>query len=375
MVNKTKSTIPIQPINPGENGLKVAKNNFLKNKWMLISSLVFAGLFSLCMGFVVWYKLNLRPVSNDISQLVKVNIESGSSLNQIANYLEGESIIKSSSAFLVYVRLIGKSDSLQAGSYRLSPAETIPQIVAHLIDGSVDTFSITFYPGSTLVDNTDKSKKYDITTILKNASYSESEIRAALNKTYDNPLFIDKPAGTSLEGYIYGETYNFNIGTSVEDVLNRTFDEFYKQIQDNDLIAGFKKQGLNLYEGITLASIVQREVYGYEDQQKAAQVFLLRLKLGMSLGSDVTYQYIADKTGVPRDPDLDSPYNTRRYTGLPPGPISNPGLNALKAVANPAKGDYLYFLSGDDDVTYFAHTQAEHEANIANYCKEKCSTP
>lgn len=375
MVNKTKSTIPIQPINPGENGLKVAKNNFLKNKWMLISSLVFAGLFSLCMGFVVWYKLNLRPVSNDISQLVKVNIESGSSLNQIANYLEGESIIKSSSAFLVYVRLIGKSDSLQAGSYRLSPAETIPQIVAHLIDGSVDTFSITFYPGSTLVDNTDKSKKYDITTILKNASYSESEIRAALNKTYDNPLFIDKPAGTSLEGYIYGETYNFNIGTSVEDVLNRTFDEFYKQIQDNDLIAGFKKQGLNLYEGITLASIVQREVYGYEDQQKAAQVFLLRLKLGMSLGSDVTYQYIADKTGVPRDPDLDSPYNTRRYTGLPPGPISNPGLNALKAVANPAKGDYLYFLSGDDDVTYFAHTQAEHEANIANYCKEKCATP
>ena len=94
----------------------------------------------------------------------------------------------------------------------------------------------------------------------------------------------------------------------------------------------------------------------------------------MPLGSDVTYQYIADKTGVARDPNLDSPYNTRRYAGLPPGPIATPGLGSLRAVATPAVGDYLYFLSGDDNVTYYSHTLAEHEANISAHCKIKCST-
>jgi UPF0755 protein len=103
-----------------------------------------------------------------------------------------------------------------------------------------------------------------------------------------------------------------------------------------------------------------------------AQVFYSRLALGMPLGSDVTYQYIADKTAVARDTNLDSPYNTRRYAGLPPGPISAPGAKALAATASPAEGDYLYFLSGDDDVTYFARTLEEHESNKVNHCQEKC---
>jgi UPF0755 protein len=129
-----------------------------------------------------------------------------------------------------------------------------------------------------------------------------------------------------------------------------------------------------LYEGITLASIVQREASTPADQQQVAQVFYSRLAIGMQLGSDVTYQYIADKTGVARDPGLDSPYNTRRYTGLPPGPIAVPGSSALLAVANPAEGDYLYFLAGDDGATYFARSLAEHEANIVDHCAVNCST-
>lgn len=375
MDNKTSTKIPVQPIIPGENGLKIAKKDLFKHKWLIVIAVITSFILAVGFGFFVWYKLQLRPVGKDISQLIKVEIIEGSSPNQIADYLENEKIIKNSTAFLLYVRLIGKSNYLQAGSYRLSPAETTPQIVGHLVNGSVDTFSITFYPGSTLVDNTNKAKKYDVTTILKNAGYSIEEINKALNKSYDGPLFKDKPASASLEGYIYGETYNFNVGASVEEILQQTFDEFYKQIQNNNLIEKFKKHGLNLYEGITLASIVQREVYDYNEQRQAAQVFYLRLELGMSLGSDVTYQYIADKSGIPRDPDLDSPYNTRRYTGLPPGPIASPGLNALKAVADPAGGDYLFFLSGDDEITHFAKTQAEHEANIVNYCKVKCATP
>jgi len=130
-------------------------------------AIILSLILSLSFGVFVWYKLQLRPVGQDISQLIKVTIDEGSSPNQIANYLENEKIIKSSAAFLLYTRLTDKSNYLQAGSYRLSPAETVPQIVAHLVDGSVDTFSITFYPGSVLVDNTNKTKKYDVTTIIK----------------------------------------------------------------------------------------------------------------------------------------------------------------------------------------------------------------
>ena len=150
----------------------------------------------------------------------------------------------------------------------------------------------------------------------------------------------------------------------------------------NNLVEGFKQQGLTLYEGITLASIVQRESITppdtsepSADQKQIAQVFYSRLAAGMTLGSDVTYQYAADKLGVARDVNLDSPYNTRRYKGLPPGPIASPGLTALKAVAAPAAGDYLFFLTGDDNITYFAHTDAEHKANIINHCAKNCSTP
>lgn len=316
-------------------------------------------------SLAIWFNVQLTPVNKDISQLKKITIAAGSTSSQIGQELEKQAIIRSSTVFNICVKLFNKNNVLKAGTYHLSPAETTPQIIEHLSKGLVDQFSITFYPGATLTD---------ATKVLGNAGYSDQEIAAALKKTYDSPLFIDKPSTADLEGYVYGETYNFNTGSTVEDILKTTFNEFYSQIQKYKLIEGFKSHGLNLFQGITLASIVQREDSNPKYQGQVAQVFYLRLQLGMLLGSDVTYQYIADKTGVPRDPNLDSPYNTRRFTGLPPGPIASPGLPALMAVADPATGDYLYFLAGDDKIVYFAHTLAEHEANIANHCQENCST-
>jgi UPF0755 protein len=128
-----------------------------------------------------------------------------------------------------------------------------------------------------------------------------------------------------------------------------------------------------LYQAITLASIVQREEPDATSQKQVAQVFYLRLAKDMPLGSDVTAYYGADQIGAERAVTVDTPYNTRIHTGLPPGPIATPGLTALQAVAAPASGDYLYFLSGDDDVTYFAHTDEEHEANIKAHCQIKCA--
>jgi UPF0755 protein len=314
-------------------------------------------------GLFMWYQEQLKPVASSGDSRVRLTIAPGSSPSSIASKLKSEGLIRSTTAFSIYTKLSDTENTLKAGVYNLKPSETTQQIVDHLVSGKQDTFSLTFLPGDTLVNNRKK---------LIGAGYGEQEVDAALSKTYSRPLFAGKPAQADLEGYIYGETYEFNSTDNVETILNKTFDEYEKAITANNLVEGYKKQGLTLYQGITLASIVQREVTGVEDEKQVARVFLNRMKAGMSLGSDVTYQYAAKKMGVAPTPLLESPYNTRKYTGLPPGPIAAPGLGSLQAVATPGSNDYLFFLSGDNDVTYFAKTDAEHQKNIVNHCKVKC---
>jgi len=374
---KVLINIVAQPINGQPSGLSHNEGRSI-NRILLMSICIFISvIIGILLSSVLWLSIQLSPVNSSSIQLIKVTVASGSTSVQIGDELEKQSIIRSSNAFSMYLRILGKSNVLKAGTYRLSPSETVDTIIEHLSKGTVDQFSITFYPGATLIDNTTKSgsKKYDVTTVLQNAGFTDEEIKSSLDKTYEGPLFTNKPLSTDLEGYIYGETYNFNVGVTIDDILQAVFVEFYAKIEDNKLVESFASRGLNLYEGITLASIVQREANTADDQKQVAQVFLSRLDIDMALGSDVTYQYIADKTGVMRDTNLDSPYNTRRYPGLPPGPIATPGLSALIAVAQPAEGDYLYFLSDSDGKLYFARTLAEHEANIINHCKEACITP
>lgn len=323
-------------------------------------------LLLMCIGVFAWYTAQLQPLAPGSVGKISADIAAGSSPAQIGLLLEEKKIIRSHIAFDIYTRLSGTQSALQAGLYSLSPSESTEQIVAHLTEGRTDEVAITFLPGATVAENK---------AVLLKAGYAETEIDAALGKTYDHPLFTDKPASADLEGYIFGETYHFDGNATVEQILVRTFDEYYEAIKDNNLIESFRARGLNLYEGITLASIIQREVPGADDQKQVAQVFFTRLAREMVLGSDVTYQYAAKKLGVTPSPSLESPYNTRRYPGLPPGPIAVPGLSALWAVAAPATGDFLYFLSGDDNKTYFSHTNEEHEAAIRDHCQVKCLLP
>ena len=333
-------------------------------KW-IIAALVFVIVIiaALAIGAYTWYRHELEPVTPGSHQKVRMTVPSGMGPAAIGQLLKKEHLIHSTAGFDWYTRLTHTSNVLQAGTYSLGPGMSLPDIVSHLKDGKTDTVTITFLPGATVAQD----KK-----VLKEAGYSQKEIDTAFGKDYQHPLFASKPASADLEGYIYGETYVFPASATVEDILTRTFDQFYGVVQQNDLVSYYKKRGLTLYQGITLASIIQREVAEPQDMKQVAQVFYLRLKQDMPLGSDVTYQYAADKMGVQRDPALESPYNTRIHKGLPPGPISAPGVDALQAVAHPAKGDYLFFLSGDDDKTYFAKTQAEHDRNIKDPCKVKC---
>ncbi len=315
-----------------------------------------------CIGMVGWYFMQLMPVDASKSDRVTVQVEMGASPDMIASKLKSQGLIRSELVFMLNARFTGVQGKLQAGTYRLSPSESTPAITGHLVKGITDTFDITFLPGATVKQNKD---------VMMKAGYSKQEVDEAFAATYDSPLFESKPKDADLEGYIYGDTYKFTMGVPAKKVLERIFTQFYATISERRLDRGFQKQGLTLFQAITLASIIQRESGG-GDEAQISQIFQTRMKIGMPLGSDVTYQYIADKTGVERDVNLDSPYNTRRYTGLPPGPIATPGLAALRAVSLPAEGDYLYFLSGDDDVTYYGKTIEEHNANIKNHCQKKC---
>ncbi len=367
----TVDPIVPQPINGQTSGLRLRKK-YVTKIILRISMLLAAVVIGSGLAAWMWYGVQLTPLVNSKEQLIAVTIESGSTPSQIGNLLQDKAIIRSSLAFDVSTRLSGTRSKLQAGTYRLSPGDSTPQIVKHLTSGKVDQFNITFLPGATLKQHS---------KVLLSAGFSQSEVEAALSKSYDSPLFEGKPAGTDLEGYIYGETYSFSSGATAEVILQRTFDEFAQVIKDNNLIANFKQQNLTLYQGITLASIVQREVRSSSstepssDQLQVAQVFHTRLNAGMPLGSDVTFIYAANKLGVMPISTLDSPYNTRIVTGLPPGPIASPGITALKATSAPATTDFVYFVAGDDGKTYFGRTLEEHEANVAKYCTVECNKP
>lgn len=333
-------------------------------RWVLVGLL--AAIILVVGGLGLWYELSLRPVNAQDTSRTKVTVSEGMTPSAIGKLLADNKLIRNQYVFDVYTRMTNTRSKLQAGSYRLSPSESMQSIVNDLVAGKIDEFSLTFLPGATVQEDKDA---------LVKSGYDKASVEAAFSKTYDHPLFATRPAGADLEGYIYGETYKFSGDASVEQILTTAFDEYYRVIKENKLVDGFKKQGLSLYQGITLASIVQREVPNMDDQRQVAQIFLSRLKMDMPLGSDVTYHYAAKKLGVEPSPSLESPYNTRIHTGLPPGPIATPGLSALEAVAHPASGDYLYFLSGDDDKTYYAKTEQEHQANIDTHCKIKCLGP
>jgi len=339
--------------------------------------------FLTCVGLWVGYLIQLQPVNTSDTSAQKVVIKSGQTFGEIAQYLQQRSLIRSPLAFEIMARLSGKHNDVKAGTCVLHRNETATQILDKITSGCHDFKSITFYPGATLYKSRSKPTSMDVTDVMLAAGYSQEEVDGALEATYTTKgidLFAGKPAGASLEGYVYGETYYVDVDASAQEVLQTTFDQMASDIQTGGYVEKFKAHSLTLYQGITLASIVQRELSCssgatacYQDQETIAQIFYTRYTSGMTLGSDVTFYYAADKLGVDPSTTIDSLYNTRRYAGLPPGPIAAPGKHALDAVANPASTDYLFFVAGDDGTVHYARTDAEHEANIAKYCLKLCS--
>ncbi|MBR3264059.1 endolytic transglycosylase MltG [Candidatus Saccharibacteria bacterium] len=318
-------------------------------------------------------------------EYIDFSVKSGDTINVIADNLESIDLIRSSFVFQVYMRSQGLAEQVKIGDYQFRRNMTVAQIGAQLVEGAKNpnVFSFTILPGSTISD----IKK----DLLKLGYYTETEINAAFAKNYrGTSAEIDKllqnwPAANEygaepLEGYLFGDTYEFYKTDSVEKIITTAMKALWDVVEGNDLVGKFAAHNLNLYQGITLASIVQRES-GTTGQATVAQIFYTRLSQNIVLGSDVTTQYAVDLVDPGRTTytsnylalEIDSPYNTRKYQGLPPGPICNPGVSALLAVANPADTSYLYFLTGDDGVMYYSYTEEEHNRNIVEHCQELCN--
>lgn len=345
----------------------------------LFALLVVAGV-----GGYVFYRINLLPVITDLDcsseqsplpqgcEKITFVVKNGEGSTQIANNLADAGLIRNSLVFQIQYRLFYASKSLQAGTYNFDKTMNMDSIISAIVDGAADNvFSLTVVPGNTIMD---------VKAKLMEQGYDADAIDIAFHANYNHPVLADKPEGASLEGYLFSETYEFFRDESLEKIVVTMLDTLYQAVTENDLIAAYAEHGLNLYQGITLASIVQQEAKN-DDMPGVAQVFYNRLSAGMTLGSDVTIQYALDLADPNREVytnnesalAIDSPYNTRLYAGLPYGPISNPSLNALLAVAHPVDHAYLYFLTGDDGLVYYSSTDSEHQQNIIDHCQELCS--
>lgn len=185
--------------------------------------------------------------------------------------------------------------------------------------------------------------------------------------------FLNDPKIKSLEGFLYPDTYNFFADATASDIIKKLLDEFDYKVTDQ-MRADLKSQKRSLYDSVILASILEREISNkpaYDSERDIVSgIFLNRLRIGMGLQSDATVNYITGKTSTrPSLSDLaiDSPYNTYKYRGLPPGPINNPSLSSIKSAIYPQVSNYFYFLTDKSGQAYFAKTYAEHQANIGKY--------
>jgi UPF0755 protein len=338
---------------------------------VLVLLLIIAGA-----GAVIWYQSSISAIydvkcTTKECESQKFTVVSGEGAAQIADKLEQAGLIKSAFAFRIYLTLNPDKRNLLPGEYYFSKNMSVEQIVKSLNTGIVArTVTITFLPGETVRAARKK---------LIDAGFDEAEVDEALGKQYNHELLKSKPADASLEGYIWGDTYEFYADAKVEDILKILFDQMLKVVNEEGLVAKYQARGLTLHQGITLASVVQREsTADYEEQRHVAQVFLTRYARGMALGSDAIIAYRADQLNPYRNKKdmsylstIDCPWDSRHCAGLPPTPISSPGRNALKSVADPTDTQDLYFLTGDDGKMYYAKTEAEHNANKV-HCPNLC---
>lgn len=286
-------------------------------------------------------------VENSTIQKI-INIPSGTNAKEIVHILEKNEIIrKNNYLFIILIKLSKLEDKLKFGEYNLSPSLNMLQILNKLARGEIVVYKITIPEGYTsiqIAELLDKKEIVEKESFLKLVKYGEK----------------------SWEGYLFPDTYEVPKKYGAENMFKLMLSNFEQVAVDNKLINKAEQTGFTMDEIITLASIIEKEAKFAEEKRQISSVFHNRLKSGMKLQSCATIQYILGKPKEKleeSDLEIESPYNTYLYKGLPPGPICNPGIDSIIAALEPANEDYLYFILGDNGRHIFSKTYEEHLKN------------
>lgn len=254
------------------------------------------------------------------------------------------------------------------GTYIVTVGESYRSILADLRQTKKDVVKITIPEGFSLAQIGERVHR-----MIPSISI-ESWNSAVASADFDGNSFVvkaQKPKSVDLEGYLFPDTYEFSTDATAADVVLTMLQAMEGHVNDLGSLGGDAK-GMTIHEALTLASIIEKEVRTPSAMNNVADVFLKRLAVGMPLQSDATINYVIagnDPSPTLDDLQVDSPYNTYRNPGLPPGPISSPGLNALSAVFHPTHNEYYYFLTTDAGDIYYAKTFEEHVRNKFQYLK------
>lgn len=335
---------------------------------LIVTSAVLAG------GY--WHDAYVaEPAPN--APVVDFLIENGDSVKEIAVKLKDSGLIKSEWFFEVFARLNSQAGKIQAGTFRIPEGLNFRDLLAMLSNARGQEVQITIPEGYTAeqIGETVRAALPEITvdewnaaTGKKNSLIPSADADTALNAD----LF-----GKTLEGFLFPDTYRLAKNATAEQIVAKLFETYLVKSKsagvttnDHDIVA----HGLTEFQFITLASIIEREVQRPEDMKRVAGIFLRRLAAHMPLQSDATVNYViqGEKNAslTIHQTQIDSPYNTYRNVGLPVGPISNPGKNAMDAVLHPEEGgSWYYFLTPPDGSVKYARTYEEHLENKRRYLR------
>lgn len=292
-----------------------------------------------------------------------LTITQGESVSAIAKKLASSGIIRSDMLFRTYFWVMYSSKTIKSGDYRFSGSLTLPAVSTQLIAGIPKREkTLRVIEGWTAAQIAEYFEREGVGT--------RGQIDTALNKDWSARFRFIKQ-GVSLEGYLFPDTYRVFYDARPEDVIEKMLSNFDRKVT-TDMRARLTTVGYSLRDVVILASILEREVRSDADRARAADLFYRRLSAGMPLQADSTVNYITGKNAPSAsmaDIAVDSPYNTYKQKGLPPGPISNPGLSALNAALHPEKNPYWYFLTPKDGSVIYAKTLDEQVRNKRKFLR------
>jgi len=330
----------------------------MKSKITKIPKLLFVVLLIVSFAGILYnVRLFIKSGGEAGRENVTVIIRDGMSARQIGEMLERKEVVASGKSFVLISKLTSREKKIKAGRYVFRRGMGVRAVLSKLVSGETESLSVTIPEGLTMKETSvilEKSLRIDRKKFLGVVNSGKVAASKGIR-------------GKNLEGFLFPDTYEFNYGVTEEEVVERLVEEFW-QIFSDSLKRQASKIGFTVYEVVTLASMIEEEAMLDREKATISQVYHKRLKLNRALECDATVQYALPKHKprlLYKDLKVKSPYNTYIHKGLPPGPISSPGKEAIVAAVFPAKTGFLYYVAKGDGSHIFSRTAKEHMRVIA----------